>query len=139
MKSIELVNLTAKNTKEELGSVFVDPVTNGASASSASRFSFSEDSINLFNDKDSNTGSELITFSVSPFQVVTRSIVGDHPAAFAVVPGKQWILLATGPTGNEKLEAIDIKNHNVIYTTTLPENPATPTTKISTGCVGATS
>lgn len=137
LHDIEVVDLTESKNNGVLASVAVDPTPNGASVSSISRLAFTMDGSTLFYIRASDTESELVSLSINPLHIETRSQVGPYPNAIATAPDRRWVLISAGFTGHEQLEAIDMKTQAVVFKADLPGSAPAPT-KGSHGCPSAT-
>ena len=122
---IELFDLEGKKNGEARASAVVDPVPNGASVNSTSRLAVAADGSSLFYIKASGMGSELISLSMSDLHIEARSTIGPYPNAIAIVPDRRWVLFTAGVSGQEHLEAVDMKTHAVIFKAALPGMPST--------------
>jgi DNA-binding beta-propeller fold protein YncE len=124
---IELLGLTGPTAGEILASVVVDPTPSGPSISSTRRLAFAPDGSRLFYIRAFNAESELTTLSMNDLRIEAKLVIPPYASAIAIAPERGLVLLTAGLSGQEQLEALDMKTRRVIFTSPLPRDSSAQT------------
>lgn len=130
--SLELLNAASGNKMAD--SVIVDATPNAISQSLVN-IAFSLDQSQLFYARASYTESELISFSLPTLHIEKRSKLGPMPSAIAIAPNREWVVLTTGSSGKEQVEAFDMRTLAIKFQASLADGVTRNADSQRSGCV----